>query len=569
LSTTTREPRSATAASEVAGKATTARAAGRGGLAIAVAKISFVLFGFAQQLALPAILGTDGYGVISRILAIVGIVNNVVVALSIQGVSRTVSSAQDDEVATAFRRVLWIHAVLAVTVATGFALLAGTIADGVKAPYIAGPLRIIAVVVFLYGVYAPLVGSLNGRQRFVDQAGLDILYGGLRLVTTLGLAFAFARVLHRDGVTGGVLGFSLGALLIVPVALTRAGTGKAGGDHPSVASYTAFLGPLALGLVALNVLLQTDFLLFSRFVGDDAARSAELFAGPSFAPIAHVSTWTGTASVAVSGLVAPVSDAVTSAVWSKRTDELAGVYRAFQLFSFLPYQLLMSVTFVLFPMLARAHADADRDAIRSYTRTGMRLAFILVGLFAGVVAAIPFPLLRFAFADPFIGEMGHAAQRLHALGMGAFAILGVVSTALTSLRRERAAAWLTLGAVGLVAGACAWLVPRASFGEPMMLASASATLAAMGAVAVLGCVVLYRTAGGLVPWTTPVRVVVAMGAAVLVGTKLPFFGRLTGPIEAVPMALTYFVVLAATRELGADDLAMVKRVLGRKKASPT
>lgn len=520
-----RETRTNTALASTSTSA--ARAAGRGGLAIAIAKISFVLFGFAQQLALPAILGTDGYGVISRILAIVGIVNNVVVALSIQGVSRTVSSASEEELPTAFRRVLWMHAVLALVVSSAFALASGLIADAVKAPYIAGPLRVIAVVVLLYGVYAPLVGSLNGRQRFVAQAGLDILYGGLRLVTTLGLAFLFTRVLGRDGVLGGVLGFSLGALLIVPIALTRSGTGARGGTRPSVGSYLAFLGPLALGLVALNFLLQTDFLLFSRFIGDRAAAMGEP---------------------------------------QRRADELVGVYRAFQLFSFLPYQLLMSVTFVLFPMLAKARAEGDGAAIKRFTETGMRVAFILIGLIAGIVAAIPFPLLRFAFKDPMIAELGQHAQRLHALGMAAFALLGVVSTALTSLRRERTAAWLTMVAVLLVA-ASSWLfVRRADFGEPMMIASASATVVAMGATALAGGLLLRKTAGGLVPWATPVRVAIAMAVTVAVGSRLPFFGRLTAPLEAAPMAVVYLLVLAATRELTGDDLATVRRIVGRKKA---
>ena len=40
----------------------TTRAAGRGGLAIAAAKVSFLVTGFAQQLLLPKLLGVDGYG---------------------------------------------------------------------------------------------------------------------------------------------------------------------------------------------------------------------------------------------------------------------------------------------------------------------------------------------------------------------------------------------------------------------------------------------------------------------------------------------------------------------------
>src|SRR5689334_15674945 len=62
-----------------AADADTARTAGRGGLAIAVAKVSFICFGFAQQIILPRLVGVDGYGEVSRVLAIVGIVNNVIV----------------------------------------------------------------------------------------------------------------------------------------------------------------------------------------------------------------------------------------------------------------------------------------------------------------------------------------------------------------------------------------------------------------------------------------------------------------------------------------------------------
>src|SRR5258708_2094063 len=92
----------------------TAKSAGRGGLAIALAKVSFIVFGFGQTLVLPAVLGTDGYGVIARILATVGILNNVIVGVSIQGVSRTVSGGGERDAPSAFRRGLVIHGAISV-----------------------------------------------------------------------------------------------------------------------------------------------------------------------------------------------------------------------------------------------------------------------------------------------------------------------------------------------------------------------------------------------------------------------------------------------------------------------
>ncbi|MEO7329239.1 MAG: oligosaccharide flippase family protein, partial [Minicystis sp.] len=140
------------------GAAETTRNAGRGGLAIAVAKVAFIVFGFAQQLVLPRLLGVDGYGAFRLVFSIVSIVNNVVVAMAIQGVSRAVSQVPEAEGPSAFRRTLRVHVGLAMVLSLGFALSAGLIADLQHAPHAATPLRLAAIIVLLYGIYAPLVG---------------------------------------------------------------------------------------------------------------------------------------------------------------------------------------------------------------------------------------------------------------------------------------------------------------------------------------------------------------------------------------------------------------------------
>ena len=43
------------------------RSAGRGGLAVAFAKIYFIVVGLVQQIALPRILGLDGYGALASV----------------------------------------------------------------------------------------------------------------------------------------------------------------------------------------------------------------------------------------------------------------------------------------------------------------------------------------------------------------------------------------------------------------------------------------------------------------------------------------------------------------------
>ena len=64
------------------------RSAGRGGLAVAFAKIYFILVGLVQQIILPLVLGLDGYGALSSVMSISSIAYNPIVSTSIQGVNR-------------------------------------------------------------------------------------------------------------------------------------------------------------------------------------------------------------------------------------------------------------------------------------------------------------------------------------------------------------------------------------------------------------------------------------------------------------------------------------------------
>jgi len=506
----------------------TAREAGRGGLAIAVAKVSFILVGFVQQLVFPRVLDEAGYGAVSRMLAVVSIVNNVVVATSLQGVSRFVAQAKSGEDEFAVRRTLSVHAVIALTVSTLFALLAGTIADWVEAPRAATPLRVAAGVVLCYGVYAPLVGALNGRKRFRDQAGLDIFYGISRTIAMTGGAYLFARFLGGDGALGAAVGFVAAATLIVPIAVWRNGIGRSGGADPRLGEYLKFLLPVFVAQLGLNLLLHLDMLLLSNAAGEHARLLG----------LSH-----------------------------KEADKLLAPYAASKLFGLLPYQLLMSVQFVLFPMLAKASSEGDAERVRGLTRVGIRLALILTGLFAGTIASLAPSLVRFAYPDN-IAAQAVPLIRLYAVGLAGLAMLGVTSSALAGLKRASLSMAATWGAVVLVAAGILVARRDAAFGPELLRMTAYATGGAMLVAGVMGALLLRLTANALVRPLTFVRVVLAMGVTVGIGTFVPWMGKLIVPLQAAAMGVLYLVTLLLTRELGPADLALVKVVL-RRKSPPT
>jgi stage V sporulation protein B len=501
------------------------RAAGRGGLAVAFAKIYFIVVGLVQQIALPRLLGLDGYGALASVLSIAGITYNPVTTTSIQSVSRAVAQATPETEPGTVRRVFTLHAVFALMLAVGFFLLAPFIANSVGASHVVGPLRILSAVMFLYGVYTPLIGVLNGRHKFVSQAALDVIAATLRTTGLIVGAFLFSRSAHL-GVEGATVGFAIGAALILGAALALVGIGKRGPSAITARAHLLFALPVLLGQVLFNLLLQADLTLLRRFASEAALAR---------------------------GLPATAAD------------PLVGAYRATQLFSFLPYQLLIAVTFILFPMLATAARDGDREAVARYVRTGVRLALVLAGLMVSVTAGLSDRLLYLVFGAE-AASLGGPSLELLAVGFGGFAIFGVLTTVLNSLKHERESAIVTGVAATLVVALCYLRVRGAPFGADLLLLTAQATAAGLFVATLSAAFFVYRAAGAVAPPLTLARVAVAMAIAISVGRVLPHAGKILTPVYAVAVGVAYVVILLASRELGPHDLETVRAVVSKRRA---
>jgi stage V sporulation protein B len=500
-----------------------ARTAGRGGLAVAFAKIYFILQGLVQQIALPRVLGLDGFGAWSSVNSIASVTYNTVNTMSIQGVSRAMADARPEDQAASLRRTMSVHAVIALVLASGFYLLSPFIANWAGAPHVVGPLRVMSGAMFLYALYAPLIGALNGQKRFLFQAGFDVLAATLRTTGLVLGAWLLARPGHE--VEGAASGFVLGLVALLVLALAIVGIGRPGPGGISVKSHIAFVVPVLLGQALLNLLLQADVILLRRFAADAAVAS-------------HL----------------PLEAA----------DTLVGAYRTTQLFSFLPYQLLISVNFILFPMLAGAIHSQDRAAIARFVTTGVRIALVIAGLMVSVTAGLSNQLLRLVYGAE-AAALGGRSLELLALGLGSFAIFGVLTTVLNSLKRERSSALVTAVAVAAVAALCFLRVRGSEFGEGLLFRTASATSVGLLIATVGAGVLVRRAAGAVVAPLSVARVLFALTLTVIVGRWLPDHGKVITVLYSGLLVLGYLLLLVGTRELGRRDLAMIYSVVARRK----
>ncbi|MBS2011838.1 MAG: lipopolysaccharide biosynthesis protein [Deltaproteobacteria bacterium] len=510
------------------------------------AKVYFIGTGLVQQALLPKAIGLADYGALSRVLAVSNVFNNVVVSSSTQGVSRMVAAAGAAE-REALRATLHVHGVIA--------LLAGVLLAGV-APFVVHfqcaaeilmPLFVMTGVLTIYGVYAPLVGYLNGRRQFARQASLDVVAATLRTGGLLGLGYVFtksgqeiAAQLHTSpGLLGATMGAVLAALGVFLLAVRWTGFGKSWSGArpegvPTAKAYVGLILPVMVAQLFTNGLMQADIIMLGRYLS---------LASPSVDQCAQAATSSTTAANAA--------------------NEWVAVYRACQLFAFLPYQMLFSVTQVLFPMLAKAKAEEGDARVAELVARGCRIGAIVGGMLVCVVLAMPGSLIKFAYGAE-VALRGASTLRVLALGQAAFAMLGLATTILVSLGKERPAMVLTAVALFLLVGSCAVMIPGASFGTAQLHAAATATCSALVLALVVGIFVVRRSAGAFVPLKTALRVGGCIAGAFAVGAVMPMFSKLLTPVVATGVVLTYFGALVVTREIGKEDLSLVLSIAARR-----
>jgi stage V sporulation protein B len=471
--------------------------------------------GFVQPLALTRILGQEGYGLYGVVLSAISIVNNVVVSGSIQAMSRAVIQGGD----RALRRGLLLHVALGAFLASMLVLNADTLgATLLRDPAVPGLLRVAAIVVADYSVYAALVGAFNGRRRYGVQAALDITFSTLRTLLIVGLSW------WGFGAPGAVLGFAIasGMILLLALGLTvpnLRGVPSDLGVEPMperlgtfAQAYSRYFAPVLAYQLALNLVLQGDTLLFKA-------------------------------------LAARAGHGVTT------VNTFLGVYKAAQNFAFLPYQLLLSVTFVLFPVVSRATLEGDRATTERFVRGALRFSALALGAMLPVLAGCSRKVLQLAYPSSF--EAGAVVLRNLALGQGAFTLLVVCTTIVLAAGRTRAATSL----MGFTVAAVAMgdVVGLLLAGDPLQGVSLGTAVGqGLGLLVTAGYV--RREFGVFLGGKTVLRVVGAAGVATLAARALPFEGKMATLLGASITVGIYLALLWFSGELNLEDFNRFRRV---------
>jgi len=502
----------------------------RGALAIGAAKGWFLIAGLGLNVVLPAAIGQASFGGFKRAQAFVNVVNNVIVVGSIQAVSRAVAGAPEESRPATLRHALAIHALIGLVLGVLFLAAVPLMVAHQHAPHLRGPLRTMGFILIAYGVYAPLVGGLNGVRAFGKQAALDATYSTLRVTLTCGIGWFFLTRGLGDGALGASVGFLATALVIVPIAL--AVTPVRGGERSTLVTrdHLAFL----VGLLAMqafqSLLLQVDIVVLGR------AATLRL-----------------------------VSLGYAESIARAGADRLAGLYAQAQAFGLVPYQILLTASYVLFPAIAAARARGDVDAIRADVAKGGVATLVVAGLLAAGVAGAPASIMRLAFGrgggDAFLVSDGAPILRLLALAHASTAVATVGATLVAASGRGKLAATFAfvvavLAATGASLGARLAPDPGVSLG----IWTAGGLFVGIFAGAVVVAIGVRQTLGSFVRPLTLLRVLVALVAALLVGDRVPIpASRLLCVLPPIVPPLVFLTALAILGEPLREIVGMRKR----------
>jgi O-antigen/teichoic acid export membrane protein len=499
-----------TAAADQDQKTEAAVVAGRGAIFIGFAKVYFMVSGLLQRILLTRVIGPADFGDFAVVNNFVSIVNNTVVQATIQAVSKF--TAEDDARAGAVQRAaIRMQAVLGVALAAVLFVGAPSVAALWHAPRCTPYFRIAAFIPLVYCLYTVFVGSANGLRRFRTQATFDVGFSTAKTILLLGCAALWK-------VSGAFVGFVAAAVFILVVA-ARAMRLPVSGEFPIGRLVRYMLGVVTYGLL-INLALNYDGLLLRRFAAAGPGVDAELAAA------------------------------------------VAGNYEALRTFALLPYQTLLVVTFVIFPLVSRATFAKDREAARSYVTQTMRYALILAAAMGIVLAARPEALFGVIYKPEY--RAGAPALPILAAGQCCLALLAVACAILNAAGRTRATVSLMILTLAVGAGSLAVLVPRAAPGTPMLVAAATGSALGMAAGLVGAIVILRARFGGAFPLATVARVAVAVAAAILAARFVPGHGKILGLAVMALAAIAYALALAVTREFGPEDRAKFARVLRRR-----
>lgn len=492
--------------------------AGKGAIYITIAKIYFIATGWIMVFVLPRLMSSRLIGIFELVLGAISILDNSIVTGTIQTVSKF-TSEKPDKWRQIIRKALKLQFIVGGSIALFYFIFAYPVSHYfLKSDSLTPFMRLTAVVILTYSLYAGLIGSLNGQRRFGSQASLDMTFSTLKMLLVIVLAAVGFKV------WGAVGGFVSATVIVMLIAFIIVGAGTPGQDEITSRRYLSFWFPLFFYTLIINLIMRTDLYLLQAITSRIAFHN---------------------------GMALHTAENLSNT--------LSAYYSYAQKLAFLPYQIILSITFVAFPLVSSATYSGDMESAQRYIKTAFRFAFILVVGVAIVLFANPSGVIYVILPQEYTA--GAFALRILSAGIVCFSIMVVAITILNSSGHIIKA--LLYGGITLLIS----VVLNISFlfyagaGNKAVGAAAIATSCAMFIGALISTLTVYKLFKATIPSKTFIRCLISSSCCFLVGLFIKTNSKIAILIECICIFVLYFVILYLLKEINQDDKNIIRKTI--------
>jgi len=455
---------------------------------------TFVLYAFLTRQLGPALFGQWRV-----VLSVLGWFE-IVLASGITTVATMKMAENPDEVPSRSRAVYVGQAVAVVVVLVLMLALASPLASVLLSdPALATYIRISALDVPLYALLMAASAVLLGQHRFERQVVALMAYSATKLVA-IGVLVAVGF-----SVPGALVGNAVASLVGFLVSFVRLPKREAAAESLKPLVRAMYIG--AIPFLTLNLV-------------EGVGQSADLW------------------------LVSAVVVSATAVGWYASATVLAEI----------PVFLFDGLARVMFPSIARAHAENDGAMSSRYAVQSVRLGIIVTVLGVGLVAGGGRQVLELLYSSAYVGAFVPLAILMVA-SIGRVVRLGCTQVLMVRDQRRLAIVILVVTiAVELV------LLPLLASSLGVAGAAAAASLAALagGAWAAFS----VRDLLGIRPLYTLGRCAIAAAIVGVVLARVPLSP--VAVLVAFPVgALVYAGIISLLGEIDRDDVASVRTALSR------
>jgi stage V sporulation protein B len=319
-------------------------------LLIPFAKIYFMITGYAFQIIIARFLTKSMIGMFNYVNSVISPINMILVQGGVQTASHFISRADKDEFKEIKNKILKLFFSIALAIFILLQFLATTISkiitkDVQNSIYF----RIALFIVLFYSLYSVLIGVFNGQKKFKNQAFFDITYSSLKiLLVSISLFLGFKLY-------GILWGWVFATMIITVLAfLFSMNKGKNGESKVKYKDIAAFSLPIIISQLFFYILLNID----TWMLGILSNKETVLLNGGNYLTVTTISR--------------------------------------------IPFQIVISITFIIFPFISKLSILKDDLVIKSYIETSLRYSVLISAPFVILISAYPSLFLKIIYGSNFV-----------------------------------------------------------------------------------------------------------------------------------------------------------------------